>query len=356
MCFELNLPGPSRDHRWLWASLQAACAAIAMLQAAWCALLQPLPLPLFATAGGAWDHTGDDSWGEAVPEHRDASGAAADTRVPAQLCWSVALAPLLALQGCVFGSAAFRSVAARRAWARAAAAHLRPPTAAFAGDNATSPGNADGAPPSPTHPLRRRDRRRRRQWSLLSAAAAIPRRLAPLAGPLADAGFGVAAALLPGIRLMGILYLVNVLLHLLCRSRRPAAWHNALRQGALTAELLVWALQRLANDVYRGATGGGSLSLAQVRAAVVAAASAGAAPPALFLFFSSHKLTHTQGVTSYRRQTILGSSGTRAIAGSQELSLPSPTPPTQVNPLIPSPAQTLPGHWHITCRQGPGRR
>jgi hypothetical protein len=171
-------------------------------------------------------------------------------------------------------------------WARAAAAHLRPPTAARAEDNVSVPASADDASPSPGHPFRRRDRRRRRQRAFLSAAAAIPRRLAPLVGPLADAGFGVAAALLPGVRLMGLLYLLNLFLHLLFRTRRPAAWHNALRQGALTAELVVWALQRLANDVYRGATGRGSLSLAQVRAAVAACSTAGC--PVFILFSTLH--------------------------------------------------------------------
>jgi hypothetical protein len=101
---------------------------------------------------------------------------------------------------------------------------------------------------------------------------------------------------------MGLLYLANLFLHLLFRSCRPAAWHNALRQGALTAELLVWALQRLVNDFYRGATGKESLSLAQVTAAE-------AAGSVVFPFLGSVSYSFNSKLDSRTR-------GTQALAGS----------------------------------------
>ena len=224
----------------MWASLQSGCALVAFLQATWCILLPP-SLPLLD------------------------SSPAIHQRLPAQLCWSLLLAPLLSAQGIIFGSTAFRSLAARRAWAVAARYHLRRHPSRVP----TVLGGLASVPPVPhaaslaSIRLLRRVRRRRRRRNLALGVGRSLRFISPLVPPLADVAFGVAAALLPGVRLMGILYLASLFLHLLARGSRPPAWHNALRQAVLTLELLSWAVQSLVTDVYRGATGG-SLSFAQV--------------------------------------------------------------------------------------------
>ena len=245
---------PTRQCRRLWAAPQAVCAAVCVAQAAWCAAFQPVAL---------LGPEGDTGWGDGV-----ASGYGP---VPAQLCWSLALAPLLACQGVLFGSPYFRAAAARRAWACAAARHVRPPCAEDAHSSpaeALQESSVSRAGLSAGLLLLKRIRRRTQQRSfanaLRRAASEALATLAPLGAPLADTVFAVSAALLPGVRLMGLLYVFNLLLHLLARETRPTGWHNALRQGALSLELLVWGIQRLAADLYKGLTGGDSLSLLEL--------------------------------------------------------------------------------------------
>ena len=57
------------------------------------------------------------------------------------------------------------------------------------------------------------------------------------------------------VRLMGAVYLLTLLAHLLLRKHRPAGWHNALRQSALSLELLFYALKLLLDEGWSAATG-----------------------------------------------------------------------------------------------------
>ena len=57
------------------------------------------------------------------------------------------------------------------------------------------------------------------------------------------------------VRLMGAVYLLTLLAHLLLRKHRPAGWHNALRQSALSLELLFYALKLLLEEGWSAATG-----------------------------------------------------------------------------------------------------
>ena len=57
------------------------------------------------------------------------------------------------------------------------------------------------------------------------------------------------------VRLMGAVYLLTLLAHLLVRNHRPAGWHNALRQSALSLELLFYALKLVLEDAWSAATG-----------------------------------------------------------------------------------------------------